>query len=119
MDLSTSEKYCEIKESKNRQLYLDFIAKFQIPMEEFEKENEISRFTEKIYSKNKDTYSFSLSNIIHQGTQSSTLVFLFQNKPGLNEEEFKEEVFLFENKFKEELKEIKNEGNKGKIIFLI
>ena len=66
-------------------------------MEEFEKEN--SRFTEKIFSKNHEIYSFSLSNIVHNGTQSSTLMFLFQNKKGLNEEEFAEEVLKYEENY--------------------
>jgi hypothetical protein len=74
-------------------------------MEEFEKEN--SRFTEKLISKNNEIHLFSLSNIIHFGTLSSTLVFLFQNKPGLNEQEFADEVLKYEenllneSKFKE------------------
>jgi hypothetical protein len=74
-------------------------------MEEFEKEN--SRFIEKLISKNNEIHLFSLSNIMHSGTLSSTLVFLFQNKPGLNEEDFVNEVLKFEEnllaegKFKE------------------
>ena len=95
INLACSEKSCEIKESKNRNTYIDFVAKFEIPYEQFEKEK--INFIEKLVSKNKETYHFSLSNILYEGTVSSSLMLLFQNKPGLKDEQFDKEVSVYEN----------------------
>lgn len=95
--MACTEKSCEIKESKNRNTYTDFIAKFEIPFEELEKEK--TTFIEKLTSKNKETYNISLSNILYEGTVSSSLIFLFQNKSGLSDEKFEKEVSAYENNF--------------------
>jgi hypothetical protein len=50
-------------------------------------------------SKNKESYHFSLSNILYEGTVSSSLIFLFQNKSGLSDELFEKEVSAYENNF--------------------